>query len=274
MRKETFGKCAICGKYKKLTFEHIPPKSAHNDKETKVITGDSFIELMTSNDRLPWETDGLKYEQMHRGSGLDSICEECNNFTGASYGAEYCHKSNVFVSYISRNNEQYLAGDAIKLTIKNIYPLRFIKQVLSMFCSTTTNLSENHNNIRELVLNKDLTIDNPNFKVRMYLVKNQIVSWTGPICMCIAGLAKPRMLSEIVAFPFGFVFDYDNSIKDERMLDITSFLSYKYDENVNLELVIPILERNDPMPVDFRTKEAIVNTINENTNKKSKMNNE
>ena len=36
------GYCRICNKYGKLTFEHIPPRCALNDKEARVYTGDSF----------------------------------------------------------------------------------------------------------------------------------------------------------------------------------------------------------------------------------------
>ena len=45
--KNIVGICRICGMYGKLTFEHILPKCALNDKKASVYTGDSFLKLVT-----------------------------------------------------------------------------------------------------------------------------------------------------------------------------------------------------------------------------------
>ena len=38
---EKYGKCHLCGKQSKLTFEHIPPQKANNNREVHVIQGDT-----------------------------------------------------------------------------------------------------------------------------------------------------------------------------------------------------------------------------------------
>ena len=46
------GKCRICGEEGYLTFEHIPPRSAGNKQEARVITNDSFTKLVTDKKSL------------------------------------------------------------------------------------------------------------------------------------------------------------------------------------------------------------------------------
>ena len=38
---------------------------------------------------MPWDTDGLKYSNLQQGMGKYSLCQECNNNTGAWYGDAY-----------------------------------------------------------------------------------------------------------------------------------------------------------------------------------------
>ena len=80
------GKCALCGKIERLTFEHIPPQSAYNAKPAKPVSGKA---LLLKKDGLPWELDGLKYENQQSGMGLYSLCKKCNNITGRWYGDAY-----------------------------------------------------------------------------------------------------------------------------------------------------------------------------------------
>ena len=40
MGKEIFGNCKLCGKYKKLTFEHVPPEKAFNSSAVKKFITD------------------------------------------------------------------------------------------------------------------------------------------------------------------------------------------------------------------------------------------
>ena len=76
MAKKYQGKCALCGKEGKLSFEHIPPQAAFNTSPSRVVTGDK---LLDDTHRLPWDMDGLRYSNLQQGMGLFSICEDCNN---------------------------------------------------------------------------------------------------------------------------------------------------------------------------------------------------
>lgn len=87
-RKEHFGICHICGEYKKLTYEHIPPEAAFNNQRRQMSTVEELMNDKTDN-RAPWDIEGLRYKQFQQGTGFFTLCDKCNNYTGAKYGNTY-----------------------------------------------------------------------------------------------------------------------------------------------------------------------------------------
>lgn len=82
MKKEIYGQCHICGRYGKLTFEHIPPEAALNKGKVKAYSGDEVI--------MSLHGEKSHYQDMQRGMGKFSLCESCNNTTGQWYASTYC----------------------------------------------------------------------------------------------------------------------------------------------------------------------------------------
>lgn len=128
MGKRPRGKCALCRRECELTFEHIPPRTAFNSTPVKPVSGDKIIK---DDERMPWETSGLPYINQQQGMGRYSLCKECNNNTGAWYGNDYNLISHVMHHILSETISENING----IGIRKVYPLRFIKQVISMFCS-------------------------------------------------------------------------------------------------------------------------------------------
>lgn len=256
-----FGKCKICGKECELTYEHIPPKKAFNNYNRKGYFGDAVIELVTSKERMPWETKGLNYTQMQKGVGLYSLCKECNNYTGSKYAVFYCDFAYKTVEFIDNNFEEYSKCDLLRVRFKPFYPLKFIKQVLSMFCSTTPGLNLKFNDIKDVLTDASKNLNVADFRISMGMVKNSVISWTGCMGKFYLNGGK-RVLSEIVVFPFIFILDYDKNVVKNKLIDITYFLKYNYDDTINLDITLPVVERNiAAFPADYRTKSEIINTV-------------
>jgi hypothetical protein len=78
-KKKTIGMCRLCGETRELTDEHIPPKSAFNDRYV----------VMQSVADTPW---GLrKRKEFHQGGFKKPVlCAICNNNTGARIGGMNC----------------------------------------------------------------------------------------------------------------------------------------------------------------------------------------
>ena len=109
--------------------------------------------------------------------------------------------------------------------------------------------------LKEILLDKEKNIKDPNFKVFMYLLRDQTLLYTGENVIL---KINPRSLihcSEMSLFPFGFVFYFDKENENDELLDITGFLSYSYDDLSELKITLPIKSKSVPMPLDFRDKE-------------------
>lgn len=255
------GKCHICQKEGKLTFEHIPPHKAFNFQRAKSIEGEEIEKVICDSDRMPWDYSNLKYVSKQRGMGMYSLCQKCNNLTGKYYGNEYIKFAStvhrLFPEILEKNNK--IAG----IHIEGINPLLFAKQVLSMFCSTCPNITKKNPEIIDLLLNKSKTgLDLSKYRLSMYLLKERKIAYTGIQAMYVSEVGI-RMLASIDAYPFGFVLEFDPKIKCVE-LDITSFFNEFEDKEYNLDFGIPILERNIPFSTDYRTKEEIIKCIEAN----------
>lgn len=258
MPKTYYGKCALCGKECTLTFEHIPPKSAFNSVPARPVSGTDIITEKTTNGeyRMPWDTTGLKYQNQQEGMGRYSLCETCNNNTGSWYGSAYTFFANVVNTAISYHNNQ----DANVIIFKEIYPLRFIKQVFSLFCSIDPTLPS-LDPIRKFVLDRNATgIDKTKFKLCLYFTKSKFMKQTGYMLSVKAGVSGPEMmaLSEITAYPFGFILYFNpTETWSYKGIDITTCAEYGYNEKINIEFPWILEEMNDVFPECFRSKEEI-----------------
>lgn len=255
------GYCRICQQYGDLTFEHIPPQKAFNNRKAKSIEGDEAIKLISEKDRMPWDSTGLKYINKQRGMGIHSLCSSCNSLTGKYYGNEYIKFAQTLAKVIFDNDISNKNMLGVKL--EGVYISRIVKQVLSMFCSTYPGFTKSYPIVKDLILNKDLTIsDYSQFRITMFILKEFRIGYTGITAM-LCGDGQLKKVAEIDAYPFGFVLELDPKEKNSD-LDITDFLSYNYNTKFDLEMGIHIRERNIIFPTDFRTKEEIISCKEKN----------
>ncbi len=262
MGKKHLGRCALCKQACELTFEHIPPAAAFNSTPAKPVSGDKIIE---DDDRMPWDTTGLKYYNQQRGMGKYSLCKSCNNNTGTWYGYEYIKLAHIIHSAFGDKDISLKGG----IGIKDVYPLRFIKQVLSMFCAINSLTDKRFDSLREFVLNKNSKgIDKTKYKLCMYFTKSNLVKYA-PLTVILRinknGTNESIALTEITAYPLGFILYLDPTDTWEYDgFDITSFADIEYDDIASVEMPLLINEVNDIFPTFYRTKEEIIECIEEN----------
>lgn len=249
-----FGKCSLCGRMCELSFEHIPPRAAFNSNPAKPITGDK---ILGDNERMPWETAGLSYDNQQKGMGKYSICEDCNNKTGSWYGNDYAKLAHCVHEIISQPIDENVTG----IGIKRIYPLRIIKQVLSMFCSINAFDDQRTEILKEFVLDRDSScLDTTRYKLCMYFNKSRFMKYVPLSAVLRLGKSgwESMAISEITAYPLGFVLYFDPTQAWEYDgFDITHFSDYKYDDSATVEMPLCIKEVNALFPIDYRTKEEI-----------------
>lgn len=281
-----YGTCALCGKISELTYEHIPPRNAFNAKPSKSYSGDK---ILFDSERLPWEVDGLKYTSNQRGAGRYFLCRECNNNTGSWYANTYNEIASVIAQAIFKSKEEPIQG----IKIEGIYGVRFIKQILSMFCSVNHHLFlQKHINqhieefeeaktplgqliigtkrglknaaimideLRNFVLDREkVGIDKSKFKICMYITDSNISKFVGIVSSIDYKNNDFLVLSEITSWPLGFVLYFNPPANFEFTgVDITALSDLRYDEKVNIEFPFQIQEMNTVLPLDYRSKEQI-----------------
>lgn len=258
-RREVIGVCRICEKKKKLTFEHVPPETTFNNYAVKMLSGEKALDLISNTDKLPWEYNKNEGRIQQRGRGGYYLCSNCNSYTGAWYVPEY----SKFVHAIHGALQQVKGQkyESIGMTIKHIRPLPVFKQIITMFCDINNGHMGDYS-LKDYLLNKD----NLNFNKKRYNVFAHI--HTGPIERMNGIMVQYTSkygcisLSEITTYPIGFTLYID---KPETLkplgVDITIFSDFKYDEERDIDLIIPKLDSNTIISGDYRTKEEILDDI-------------
>jgi len=129
-----------------------------------------------------------------------------------------------------------------------------------MFC--TTNGKCPNDFIRELILNKDMAAKSlGNIKISMVVNVGSVHHTSGVVGKMHINLHgessnKVAILSDIM---------YIDSIDGDEIagVDISNFIQYHFDEEVQIRMKIPVMESNSFFPGDFRTKNEIEMVYNE-----------
>lgn len=270
--KMVTGKCHVCGEVSELSFEHVPPESCFNSKRNRVYRGLDVIGATNETNHFPWEIKELesehrlKHEQKQRGVGWNTLCEKCNNSTGRWYAKSY----GMFIrqGYFGLKDfgwSKIKHQNVYMLSFRDIYPLRVIKQIFTMFCSINgPNFTEVHPDIREFILDREsVQIDKTIYATYLYISLGNILRYIGKMVDFKVNnnfeVLKSRTISELTTLPYGHVMEFNpnrESLEQEWNL-LPIFTSFKYSEMVNLDLSIPAFEVNTNFPLDYRTKDEI-----------------
>jgi len=253
-KKMVSGVCRICGNVKPLSFEHIPPRKAFNNRRVIKIPLEQAIELGPD---LP-----SKGPINQKGMGDYVLCEECNNNTGAWYASrfvDWCYQGMEILIKTQGNPNQ---------THKyNIYPLSVIKQIVVMILAINNpDFSKENTELVDFILDKENNLLPPQYKIYSYyniigmhrnIAKSVQVSLT---------TGKRRIMSEVSFPPFGYLLTIDSNKPDERLLDISGFAEYEYDEQRGIELSMEVLPTHLLYPGDYRSREEIVREASDTNN--------
>lgn len=256
--KSKEGKCRICGKIGTLTYEHVPPKKAFNSNKAFIHMGEEILKQDTSG--FPWELPKSKGKQLQRGIGGYTLCEKCNNDTGANYGNAFVDF--IYKGYRETHNKKYINNSWVTITLDEIYPLRIIKQIMSMFFSINNpDLSDAHEELREFILSKEKRgVSEKDFGFYLYILQGIILKRLGIIVIgnIYCNPFKPRVVSELSTPPFGLVLEFQPKDKS-GFCDITFFANeFDFDQKATIKLKIPVYGSNSWFPLDYRSRKQIM----------------
>jgi hypothetical protein len=238
------GNCRICGSYTQLSFEHVPPAAAFN---TERILNTSFEKVLAAKNLD--EVQGGKYQQ--RGAGAYTLCEPCNNNTGAWYADAYVSWAHQAMRYLFASE-----GNPSLSYPYALFPMRVFKQIVAMFFSSNgPGFQQKNPDLVRFVLNRESRELPPNFRVfSFYTLSNR--SRSAGITGVLHGTSS-HVFTEMAFPPFGFVMTVDGqSAPDPSLCEITGFAKFGYrDWRTGIQLHIPIKSIYSPFPGDYRTRE-------------------
>ncbi len=244
------GICCLCGTVGPLSFEHVPPRSAFN---TRPVFAKTMEDWLKSED--PYATKG---RQQQKGSGAYTLCGLCNNRTGNWYGGAYAEWAWQAMLLLRKS------GGRTSLHYPfNIFPLRVIKQIFTMFFSICGDRFHAANpELQRFLLDKERTGIPSEYRVLMYLnastlTEKPIIKATGVVGAIRLRPHCLRILAEHTFPPLGYVLTFGSPSPDERLFDITYFTRFKYN-TWRQEFLRPYaLPLSTPFPADFRSREQV-----------------
>jgi len=224
------GICRICGKNKKLSFEHTPPESSFNSspvfiqKSEHIHNKNSFVygKRILSN----------------RGAGSYSLCISCNSSTGGFYGEsfkEFTYQGMMTCTFRIWTKEH----------IPNFYhikPLNILKQIMTMFMSIDkSDQLLKMKGLSGFILDKNS--QNLPQQIRIFLYFTSSISIrNGWSLLHNTNTGKTVKLGEISFRPFGYIYTIDSLPFVKNVFEITNWKNYQYNQKTTLLMELPFLQ--------------------------------
>jgi hypothetical protein len=248
MRKKVEGTCHLCGSYGELTYEHVPPRAAFNNRPVIPISHDQAFKLR------PEEAPKGPIQQ--RGMGGYTLCATCNNNTGAWYGSSFVDWCYEGLSVLQRTG-----GKPTLYHVSYSYPLRILKQIATMFFSVCSEAfrAKNEELVR-FVLNRHTTGLSPKYRFFTYYNLEGRLRYSEPIGIMDIYKHTSILVAEISFPPFGYVMTLGSPAPDKQLVDISGFSQYGYNELASISRRFPVLQTYMPIPGDYRPYDPALQT--------------
>ena len=231
------GVCHLCGK-PEVSREHTPSKAAFNKKDLLVLKVAKPLQRF-----LRWI---LEFQQ--GGNVAHTLCKECNNLSGAWYNSAYVKLARACSKYSNTNT----AGQKVDVKCST-YPFRIVKQALiHVVSSSQSGLTECVPILREFLKNKEQRIENPPFRIGLYIRANTGARYTGLACGINIQQEEIDILSEFSFWPLGWVLAFEGTSLGD-LCDVTSWMNLDYHDKQNIDLTVPCHWAIQAYPKDFRS---------------------
>jgi hypothetical protein len=232
------GHCSLCGESRKLSFEHVPPQSAFNDKPI----------FMQDSDHLFNQKSYVYGKRMrsHKGFGRHTLCEPCNNNTGSWYAndfAEFAHQGMKIIRGLDKPRYNIEGTYLIK-------PLNVLKQILTMFMSADGIVLRSNKELVDFILDKNSNSFPERFKVYLYSTLSSRKRMCGYTIATDANL-KPQKWCEINFQPFGYLLADESEPAHKDMVDISGFSKHAYNQKAAVLITTPYLIVESPFPGSY-----------------------
>ncbi len=135
----------------------------------------------------------------------------------------------------------------------NSYPLRILKQALvHLVGCSQSGLSHQRPEIKDLLLNREKTLESVPFRIGLYIRANKGARSSGLACGVNLERESVELFSEFSFWPLGWLLAFDNMPLDGAT-DVTSWGYEGYHDKRSIEITVPCQWAIRPYPKDFRS---------------------
>lgn len=257
--RRKMGDCRVCGRHTSMTREHVPPRGAFNNRTVKSLAvSDTFFAGL--DDSRPSQSQG--------GVAAYVLCERCNNFTGTNWASEYVAWTRALAHQLTECAsivEEAMSSDDVRtlsVSIDRARPGRFVRQALTMLLvlSGDAQMCEQEPAIAQLVSGGAEAALPPPFRIGLWVCPGPFVRhiggrWGQQIYR--AASDSVTYVIDLAAPPLAIEFTLDGPPINADSLDITDYVELPVDEELNLDLELPIGFSLTPYPADYRSPRAL-----------------
>lgn len=223
--KKRIGNCNLCGELKELTFEHIPPKAAFNDKPIFIQKHEHLF------DKKSYVYG--KSIRSNNGAGSYCFCTSCNNNTGSWYARDFSN----FVRQASNHFAKVDTITRLNFIEFDFSPLNVLKQILTMFIGIDrSGFLRKDKLLTRFILERDNKELPEKYQIYIYSTISDKKRMYGIQWNSLNG--KFNTHSEITFNPFGYFLAVDSAPPIESMTNITNFKKYNFNESKGF--IIPL----------------------------------
>jgi hypothetical protein len=235
------GECRLCGKIRPLSREHVPPEAAFN--EAKVL----FHRIRFNGPEVERFA-----EEKTTGNSLTVLCEPCNNRTGRIYGGEYV----AFVKEVANQAAGRSHGERVQF-VATTFPLRIVKQALTMLSATSGKLGPETAYIRSFVKDRHKEGLPDGYRLFSFVPEVRGIGRTTGVGAFLS-LEEKRVViySETTWWPLGWILTL-NDEEISQTAELTAWAGYDFRTRRKIDVDLPVLSARGDYGADFRTEAEI-----------------
>jgi hypothetical protein len=233
-------RCWLCGSLGPLTAEHIPPRSAFNDRPVVVqrVSADAV-----AAGYVAWEDA----EEQQQGHSLQSLCTKCNHRGGRTFVPSY----KDFIRQIAMQVSTRIPLKDVRVkAVRN--PQLILRQVLLQFVSANGASFVNANPwIKQFLLARRASPLPEDVYVYLFATQTRGFRTTGVSGHVLIDKGQYRVVSEFTHWPLGTVLSFTD-LSDERLLPIARWSEIPFNSKGTIEVTLPVNPIESALPIDFR----------------------
>lgn len=261
-------RCRVCGEERPLTFEHLPPRSAHNRGRASMRGIESWLEQDANPDAQP-----RKPLIQQRGSGAYALCEDCNNLAGRLYVPElrkWVHMGTTVLFGDGGLADQFRdvrQTAYAQVRLQDCSPARFVKQAVTMLLAMSPpDLGDRHPQLRTFVKEPDALGLPSNLQLYLALFAGPNGRYAGgasTIRSFATTGAEIHHVYELAYPPFAYILSLDEPSLVIETGNISNFATVGIHQTANVEMQLIVGYGETPFPLDFRSPAALAADVAE-----------